>query len=404
MASVWNKIIRSISQLLGSSPTTGQVPQFNGTMWVPVTLSGSAVTSVANGGGLTLTGTTLSFSGAGYDTAGAASAALAVAEAYTVSYVATAGHTGAYSDLTGKPTLGTAAARAATDFDAAGLAAAAAAASLPLAGGNFAVAGDVEFQASVQLDNGATISAGKSLQLNGSSSGSMTIKAPATPNSYTLVLPPSGGTVGQVLTVVSSAGVTTWSTPASGGNSFSSVLLAGGTSGTITIQPPAIAGTWSITLPNGQGVLGQVMVSSDGAGTMVWAYQGGIVASGEILATTITTTPATTTIATYTPTADGIFKVSGLLTVTARTSNTLYLRVVWTDQNGNSKTTNFGSNIANGWNYSGGTSAPSAVGFYLYPECEFHVQANQSITLQHQTGVVTGTITFDVSGRITQVK
>ena len=47
------------------------------------------------------------------------------------------------------------------------------------------------------------------------------------------------------------------------------ILLNGSTSGTVTIQPAAIAGTWNLTLPSTTGTTGQVL-QTDGSGLSSW--------------------------------------------------------------------------------------------------------------------------------------
>jgi hypothetical protein len=62
------------------------------------------------------------------------------------------------------------------------------------------------------------------------------------------------------------------------------VILRGDTSGTATIKVPAIAGTPTLTLPNGVGTVGQVL-STDGAGILSWATAGGGGGAGEVMFT-----------------------------------------------------------------------------------------------------------------------
>ena len=52
------------------------------------------------------------------------------------------------------------------------------------------------------------------------------------------------------------------------------VLLRGDTSGTATIKVPAVAGTPTLTLPDGVGTVGQVL-STDGTGILSWATASG---------------------------------------------------------------------------------------------------------------------------------
>ena len=54
-----------------------------------------------------------------------------------------------------------------------------------------------------------------------------------------------------------------------------SILLAGSTSGVVTIAPAATAGTYSLTLPTNAGTSGQFL-QTDGSGILTWASAGGV--------------------------------------------------------------------------------------------------------------------------------
>lgn len=54
------------------------------------------------------------------------------------------------------------------------------------------------------------------------------------------------------------------------GTTLGTLGLAGNTSGLVTIQPAAAAGTWTMTLPTGAGSSGQVL-QTNGSGTTSWA-------------------------------------------------------------------------------------------------------------------------------------
>lgn len=66
----------------------------------------------------------------------------------------------------------------------------------------------------------------------------------------------------------------TWVSPAltigKAGTATGQLKLAGATSGTVTIQGAAAAGTWSLTLPTSSGSSGQFL-QTNGSGTTVWA-------------------------------------------------------------------------------------------------------------------------------------
>src|SRR6185295_17667161 len=63
--------------------------------------------------------------------------------------------------------------------------------------------------------------------------------------------------------------------------------LSGNTSGTVTIQPQAAAGTWTMTLPNTGGTNGYSLIT-DGSGNMSWANISAGSASVDTVATGLT--------------------------------------------------------------------------------------------------------------------
>jgi hypothetical protein len=93
---------------------------------------------------------------------------------------------------------------------------------------------------------------------------------------------------------------------ASASNSFTTILLNGTTSGTITIQPQAIAGTYNFNLPTTSGTAGQVLTSAGGgASAMTWSNAG----SG-------TVTSVALTVPTFLSIAGSPITSSGTLAVT----------------------------------------------------------------------------------------
>ena len=100
---------------------------------------------------------------------------------------------------------------------------------------------------------------------------------------------------------------------ATGAISASSVILNGSTSGTITLAAPAVAGTSTITFPVGGGASGQVL-QTDGSGNLSWASVGtGSVTSITLSAgsTGLTVNGA----ASATITTSGTFTLAGTLDV-----------------------------------------------------------------------------------------
>lgn len=178
------------------------------------------------------------------------------------------------------------------------------------------------YVASGQLSSGTNGTAGGTLQLKGSTSGTVTVQTAAAPTSWSFTLPTSAGTDGFVLktngsgvsswvslsslgatsgsgtpgnlamwngasTVLGDAGVTDSGTvitvlssrslyvPSgtiqSGVNGVAggTVQLRGSTSGTVTVRTAAAAGTWTLQLPATAGSSGQVL-RTDGTGITTW--------------------------------------------------------------------------------------------------------------------------------------
>jgi hypothetical protein len=63
------------------------------------------------------------------------------------------------------------------------------------------------------------------------------------------------------------------------GTTLGVVRLAGSTSGNVTVQPAAIAGTWTLTLPTTAGNAGEVL-QTDGSGVTTWVPPATVVGSG----------------------------------------------------------------------------------------------------------------------------
>jgi hypothetical protein len=133
------------------------------------------------------------------------------------------------------------------------------------------------------------------------------VRSSANTVAWNLVLPQNGGTSGQVLQT-DGTGATVWSTLVNAGvagelawynasgssvdgnvnatisggaltlgvlaTTAGSLKLNGGTSGVVTINTAAAAGTWSLTLPVDAGTSGQVL-TTDGAGVTSWTTAGG---------------------------------------------------------------------------------------------------------------------------------
>jgi hypothetical protein len=167
-----------------------------------------------------------------------------------------------------------------------------------------AVSGNANVTASTgALTLGVAGTAAGSVVLSGSASGTVTINTAAAAGAWTMTLPTTAGTAGQVLKT-DGTGITSWqadsaaaggattqvqynnagslagaagftfngtSTVALGvaGTSTGTLTLAGSSSGVVTVKPAAAAGTWSLTLPTTAGTASQVL-QTDGSGNTSW--------------------------------------------------------------------------------------------------------------------------------------
>ena len=136
----------------------------------------------------------------------------------------------------------------------------------------FALTGDVTGSVSSDLTSGASIStaiaAGVIVDAD--------INASAAIADTKLATISTAGKVSNSATTAASASTASAivARDANGSASFKNVKLDGTTSGTVTVQPAAVAGTWSLTLPTTAGSSGQVL-STDGSGVTSWATAGG---------------------------------------------------------------------------------------------------------------------------------
>ncbi|MBX9766464.1 MAG: hypothetical protein K2X47_04255 [Bdellovibrionales bacterium] len=96
------------------------------------------------------------------------------------------------------------------------------------------------------------------LRFNGSTTGFVNLRAPASPTNISLTLPADAGTSGQVLTT-DGTGVLSWSTPSGGGGG------GGGISSVATTPPLSVTGTSALTLslPQSNGTTNGYLASSD---------------------------------------------------------------------------------------------------------------------------------------------
>lgn len=192
-----------------------------------------------------------------------------------------------------------------------------------------------------------TLSASKTLVLTDSTTGTITVTAPSSVTSYTLTLPTTDGNANEVLTT-NGSGVTSWTSVSTGANTALSNLASvainttlvsdtdktddlgtisigwakgyineldmdGSTSGTVTIKPAAVAGTYTLTLPTTDGNANEVL-QTDGSGVLSWVASGGTVHREDyVVGTALNNYTGSTTVfdlnTTYT-TSDGSMLVS----------------------------------------------------------------------------------------------
>jgi hypothetical protein len=87
-------------------------------------------------------------------------------------------------------------------------------------------------------------------------------------NNYAIVVPSAGGSVGiGTITPTSLLHVAGTAQIGTAGSTLGSINISGNTSGTITIQPQAAAGTYNFNLPTTAGTSGYLLTSGGGAGS-----------------------------------------------------------------------------------------------------------------------------------------
>lgn len=103
------------------------------------------------------------------------------------------------------------------------------------------------------------------------------------------------------------------------------ILLDGATSGTVTVQPAGVAGTWTLTLPTTDGNSGELL-QTDGSGATSWVdtttYFSNRFGGDGSLGNPITPIKVTTTASSATPTPDA--DASTMFTVTALAANAVF--------------------------------------------------------------------------------
>lgn len=174
------------------------------------------------------------------------------------------------------------------------------------------------------------------------------------------------------------------------GTALGVIRVAGNTSGGVTIQPQAAAGTWTLTLPNSAGTLNYVL-GTDGTGITSWVRQATtFIAAADVVAQT-----TAQTIVAFTPATTGTFRVGGYVTITAVVTDVLQLQVAYTDENANAQTLVFFPQ--------GLTSANLATtGAFAFPTMDIRSGATAiDVKVVFTTGI--GTVTYDAGASISQI-
>ncbi len=169
--------------------------------------------------------------------------------------------------------------------------------------------GKIIQNSSVTISDTSDIAGAKTLSLDGSTSGTITLRTAAATVSYTATMPSAQGSAGTYLRN-DGTGALTWTTAGnvagpgtSTVNALSrysdttgqvlknstlvvtdtgdlsgvrSLVLSGATSGTLTINPAGTTSTYSITMPPGQGAADTVL-KNDGLGNLSWGTGGGTI-------------------------------------------------------------------------------------------------------------------------------
>ena len=144
--------------------------------------------------------------------------------------------------------------------------------------------------------------------------------------------------------------------------------------------------------PTSQGANNTTLVN-DGSGGLNWSSPFAVV----VLSNDLTgQTAAVSSIATYTPSANGTFRIGGYLTVTAISLNVLNLQVTYTDETSTARTVSFSVM---------GTVSPSinAVGLYTFPDIQIRAKSGSAITVK-TTSTGAGSQTYDVGATIEKLR
>lgn len=173
------------------------------------------------------------------------------------------------------------------------------------------------------------------------------------------------------------------------GNQFMSTLLQvpeidniNNSSGFVTIvKSGATSSNWNVTWPDKGGTPAMISDLTP------------VVSFADLTAQTA----ANTSVATYTTTADGSYRIGGYVNITAVTVDVIEMQVTYTDENSTSQTANFFTQ--------GATSALlSAVGNSAFPTIDIRCKTGTAITVKTTLTTGTGSISYDAGATITKLR
>lgn len=180
-------------------------------------------------------------------------------------------------------------------------------------------------------------------------------------------------------------------------SSNGSVNLRGATSGSVTILPATVTGTYSITLPTAlPSSTGVWAIDNTGASTftpapLIRGYN----------RFTVQSATAVTNVASFTPTADGSFIVSCNVLVTTAGSCNFTVTCSYKSEEGTARVATFALNNLAGTPL---TAIAFAAGAVPYEGLPMHIRAQSGTAVQiATTGTFTGCV-YNVEGMIQQVK
>lgn len=162
--------------------------------------------------------------------------------------------------------------------------------------------------------------------------------------------------------------------------------LAGSTSGVITLQTQAAAGTYNWNWPITVGSVGQVLTSQGGGSTaMTWTSAPVIQASNDLQAQTSAGNITTFIVGGSTAT----FNISAYLNVTAVVTDVIQIQITYTDENNTAQTISF--------------TTLNTVTDSSYNPVTIRAKNATVITVKSNLTTGVGSITFDAGARIVQM-